>query len=406
MEVLEKSTELIKVEEITSTMQNAGLVLTKNENLVNKAVAGGQVLIDTAASGMSDELDNEMNNWQVKAKEALRIMNERRSPITQLMTKVAKVFTGMEAKLDPAKTDSIFYQIQDSRNSWAKEKAEERRKAEAEILRKQKIASEKIEISGIIEKQIRDAFNSKIFEFKAFYTKKFNEITLDNIDTNSAILNKAHLSYPIDKYGQIDVSVISAYIDQDDLNSMINSKRDELYNELNADFHLSIETLRDDLLSKIPSKRTELERISKASKEEADRLKQEAAEREKLDAERLKDEQFKSQQATEQKVSEQTEIQKVNTLFATQSEIATVAADDKPIRESYTISVLSYAGWMQITSFWFEREGKTLAPDKFEKKTLGQMKAFAEKAALKDDKEKINSSHLVYEETFKAVVKK
>jgi hypothetical protein len=84
----------INVNEIAETMQGAGAILTANEVFGNKAVTGAQRLLDTIeAEGMTDELDAAVNEWQVKAKQAIVIMNNRRSPITQIMTKMAKYLT-------------------------------------------------------------------------------------------------------------------------------------------------------------------------------------------------------------------------------------------------------------------------------------------------------------------------
>lgn len=407
MEVLEaQQTGLIKVEEITSTMTNAGEILTKNGSLVEKAVNGGQILIDTAESGMSDELDTKMNEWQVKAKDALKIMNERRSPVTQLMTKIAKSFTSQEALIDPSKSDSTFSKVQGIRNSWARDKAEKKRVAEAEIIRKQNIANEKIEVVAIIEQQIRSIFNSKIYEFKAFYTKIFNEATLENFVDASAKIENAKLSYPMDKFMDLTVSVSASYIPKEELNEIILNKRNDLYPVLNADFHESIESLKIELKDKLPSKKTELENIAKAGEAEKKRLEEAKRQREDLEARLAKEEQAKAQADAQAKIDAEKEMGKVNNLFEAQTSIAEIKEDENPVRESYSIEVLNKAGWMQIVSFWFENEANTLELDKFEKKTLLQMKSFAEKSALKDDKKKIVSNHLVYQEEFKAVVKK
>lgn len=407
METLDKEqTGLIKVEEITSTMTNAGEVLIKNENLVNKAVNGGQMLIDTAASGMSDELDTKMNEWQVKAKDALKIMNERRSSVTQLMTKIAKSFTSQEAKIDPAKADSTFAKIQALRNSYAREKAEKKRIAEAEIIRKQNIENEKVEVSAIIEQQIRSTFNSKIFEFKAFYTKVFNEATLENFVEAGQKIENAKLSYPMDKFMELPVNVTASYLTKEELNAIILQKRTDLYHVLNADFHESIESLKTELKDKLPSKKTELENIAKADEAEKERLEEAKKQREALEAKQALADQEKAQADAQAKIDAEKEMGKVNNLFNAQTSISAIAEDEKPVRESYSIDVLNKAGWMQIVSFWFENEANTLDLDKFEKKTLLQMKTFAEKSALKDDKKKIVSNHLVYREEFKAVVKK
>lgn len=74
------------------------------------------------------------------------------------------------------------------------------------------------------------------------------------------------------------------------------------------------------------------------------------------------------------------------------------------VRSGYNIAVTHPAGWVTIFQLWFEKEGKNLGVDVLGRKSLNQMKGWAEKHALKDG-EKITSPYVKYEETFKTVAK-
>src|SRR5690606_32347406 len=138
METTEK--ELIKFEEVSSTLMSAETVLIANRNLFQQAENKAKSLLDTIeAEGMNDALDAEVNEWQNKAKKALQINYDRRTPITQLLTKISSEFTSLENPLNPQKADSYFAKLQVHRNAHAKAKLEEQKRKEAEILRKQNI---------------------------------------------------------------------------------------------------------------------------------------------------------------------------------------------------------------------------------------------------------------------------
>jgi hypothetical protein len=173
------------------------------------------------------------------------------------------------------------------------------------------------------------------------------------------------------------------------------------------------------------AKKAELERIAaeKAAaqaKSEADRIAaQQAADKAKQQAELLakqeaerKAEQERLQaieeQERERKAKEEVEsrqaVDMANTLFdqATQAEVVT---EQPRTRTGYEITVLAPQGWLLIVDQWFRTEGSKLAADKFEKKSLGQMKTACEKHALKTG-EKIDSKLIQYKETFQAVNEK
>ena len=89
---------------------------------------------------MSDALDEKCNLYLVNVNKTIKAMNERRSPITQMMTQIAKQFTTLEADL---KDGSIVKTIQLSRNEWAKKKEDDRKAKEEAARRKLAADNEK-----------------------------------------------------------------------------------------------------------------------------------------------------------------------------------------------------------------------------------------------------------------------
>jgi len=79
-----------------------------------------------------------------------------------------------------------------------------------------------------------------------------------------------------------------------------------------------------------------------------------------------------------------------------------VASAETPnVKEGYLITLKSTAGYLLLVQFWFEKEGKSLSADKFEKFTFDRVKRFCEAYAAKNE-ELIQSPLLSYEPIYKA----
>lgn len=398
----------IDVNEIASTMQGAGEILTRNENLALKAVNGAEQLLDTIeAEGMSDELDVALNSWQVKAKEAAGIMNKRRSPITQIMTRMARFFTEQEAKLDPAKPESVYSKIQQKRNEWARRKAEEARRREQEILMQQNIEKEKVTFKAEVESHIRKIYGEKLLAFKQFAVKLYNSLTLDNVNDVKQSIAAVKVNYPLEKFNEIEpTGAFAMYLSPEDQKQIIVAVRDELYTELAANFRENMEAEKERLLDIIPSRVNELKEIAKAGAEQKRKLEEEAERRRLADEARQKQEAAEQAKRAQEAIEAKAQMETANTLFDTSAKLAEIKEESiAKVRTGFNIIVKENAGWGAIFMFCFEKQAGSLTVEEFGKKTGNQMKAFCEKHAHKTG-EKVVSAHLIYEEDFKAVASK
>jgi hypothetical protein len=122
------STTAVSQTEIKQIAENTNSVLQMNIDSVTKAQEFGNQLISRIQSeGMNENLDQECNNYLVKLRKTLTLMQERRKPITQLFDQVKKHFTHLENDLDPHKGE-VYASIQKFRDDYARAKAEEARK--------------------------------------------------------------------------------------------------------------------------------------------------------------------------------------------------------------------------------------------------------------------------------------
>lgn len=402
-----EQSSLIKFEEVNALITNAPEVLAKNQRLHDAALAKAIALQDTIeGQGMSDELDEAVNDWMVKAKQALDINLSRRSPITQMLTQITKTFTALEAPFDGTKKDSYYATFQIHRNAWAKKKAELKKVKEAEILRNQNIEKEKISIKAEIESQLRSRYYDKLEAFKKYWTDIFNNTTLDTIKENKEKIENIKLDYPKDKFNELPVNVSPIYLNNVETDRMIGVAKVELYQELSANFTENMEALKQELKDKFPSKQRELKAIASAASAELQQaMIEQAAKRQREEEAEGKRKDDEKRKADEDKIKLDKQMATAGSLFDTQAQLAEIKESTGKVREGYTIAVTEPAGWGAIFLFWFEKEGQTMTSDQIEKKTFKQLKSFAEKYAHKHN-EKIDNDAVIYEEEYKAVTTK
>jgi hypothetical protein len=402
----EAKTGLIKVEEITGIMSGAGDILIKNQKLVAAAADKGKSYLDTIEGAeMSDEIDAALNEWQIKAKQALEIMNTRRSPITQMMTRMARAFTTLEAEIDPAKPESVYSRIQNIRNSFAKQKAEAARKKSEEILRNKNIADEKIRLTAEIEKQVRDAYQKKLYAFKKSANEKFNSMTLASVEETREYIKGLKLVYPRDKFTDLSVFILPVYMDSVEKDRMILVTKLGLYDELSANFRENMEDTQQSILGQFTSRVRELKDIANSNTETANRLEREAKERQEAEQARLITDQEKAKAIDAQNIEMNKQVATTGNLFDATEQLANINQNSGKTRLGYKITVKSMTGWGAIMAFWLTKEGITSDHNTIGKKTLEQMKAYCEKIAHKNN-EKVIHADVVYEEDYKAIATK
>lgn len=401
---------IIPIEGALEIFQQAPLVLKQNQESSAKALAAGSALLNTIqAEGMSDALDDACNDYLVKLKKSLVLMNDRRKPITQIMDEFKKYFTSEEAKIDTK--GEIYTAIQNFRNKYAEKKAndaaEQRRLIEIKAKKDQAL----VILKADIEANIIKCFDVYANESKTKLSTNFERVTLENYEKALEYFSKPVTAPPM--------STLELRIDEGKY-SMGNISLNE-YSELRkqiftgavyvnhaTSFDLQLDEYRVSLLDKLPSKKAQLEEIAEAEKnnaEEAARLKEQQAQHAAAEQARLKEENDKKEHeaATLAEANKQSAI--TTSLFEASAEMAEVMPEARPVRESYNIEVVKPAGWFLIVSFYFEKEGNGKTQAELEKKTLLQMKTFCEKWAVKSDT-KIESPLLKYTETFKAIATK
>lgn len=393
------STELAKFTEITAT---APEVLAKSQTRVANAKQAGENLLAKLVAEMNDQGDEEANSYLVKARKTLELITNERKPITQLLDAVKKEFTTIEADLDPKRAESIVSRIQDIRNKYATWKLEEQKRKEAEAAKIKAVEKEKSDTRAAIEISLANWFNE--FQTDSIQTlhDTFNEMALATFEQDKKSIIDWPEVYPIEHFNSFKLSVTTLYLSKDDKIALKVDVSDGKYDEFKTTYKAKIAETKADLVSKMPSKKAELEAIADAEKNnaaEAERLKAEKDKREQAEKDRIAKEKSEADAKAKTEADAKAKAAEMQTLFNVESQ--TTAKE----RTGYEIIIKHPAAFGLIFQFWFEKEGKDLPIDQLEKKTLGQMKSFCEKYAHKNN-ETITSPYIQYKEEVKVQARK
>lgn len=158
-----------------------------HDNCVN---FGQNILHTIQQQGMNDDLDRQAATFIEKARRTVKAMNERRSPVTKLFDQVRTAFTVIENEIDPAKSGTIGYQLQQLRNQYAaKKRAEEEKRQREEMARRQaEEAARKfrMDVEDDFKQKFQDLVNSTLNKI----TEVDNNLTLENYDNSLALLRQ------------------------------------------------------------------------------------------------------------------------------------------------------------------------------------------------------------------------
>ncbi len=423
----------LQADAVREMIQQAPEALELNSQSSSKALAYGRdILARIKENGMSPELDQELNDYQVKLKTTLQTMEARRKPLTKFLDDIGTQFTSMENQIAPRKTGSIYEEVQKIRNEYAAFLAEERRKAEADLRRKQALDQERINLKAEAANIIRIQFGSRLKKalqdlldaFNAPSSAEFSRATDLIIASEEWSLDPLFLdSFPI----QVTARMVPA----EELPAIIESaKREHPWENLNAEFQEAVRASRASLMDQIPGRlkflenqeaAAELQRKAAAeaaaakSEEEkqaaaqrAEALKKQQEEALALEAQRRKEQEEKAHQDELDRLAKEAEDAEMRK-NAEEAEVhfAAAASDaipmqSAPTREGYEIKVLHAQAWLQLFQLWYQNEGKNTPLEKFDAKKLESIRKFCEKHAHKTG-ERIDSKFIQYREIYKAI---
>lgn len=341
---------------------------------------GQNILTAIQQQGMNDDLDKQAAVFIEKARRTVKVMNERRSPVTKLFDQVRTAFTVIENEIDPAKSGTIGYQLQQLRNQYAAKKRAEEEQRRREALARQQAEETARKFRMDVEDDFKQKFQDLVNSTLNKITEVDNNLTLENYDNSLALLRsiKATTEHVPAWIETLHTSrLIPMGIKVADVEKEIKQKLCKQF----CDQYLSeVGDTVDYTIDRLPSKKANLERIAKANAEEAARIKAEMEARQKAEAERMEKERAAREAEAKAKAEMDKQTAEMTSLFNQQ---ATVSDYQPKTKVTKKIQLLNPEGIMPIISLWWSKEGCTLPMDELAKIFKKQI-TFCEKLANKD----------------------
>lgn len=390
---------------IASSADNIGLIVSNTPQAYRDSLqshdnclkACSSLLEEISRTGMTDELDSLAARYIEKTRRTIREMNERRSPVTKLFDRVRTEFTTLENDIDPSRSGTVPFRLQQLRDDYAARKLrEEQERVRAEAIRRQAEASReryRIDCADDYKAKFNTLLNTRINEI----SNLVREVTLHSwqavYDSVSA------LSAELDEAWQPASAVqLPLNLPPEETRAI----REEVLETLRPEFltrhREEIGRYRRETLDRLPSMKTELERAAKASADEAARIKAEIAQREAAEAARKESERLSREQ-------EEARLRQAREAGAESASLFDTAMAETPSYQPRTkvtkrIRIKDNMGYMKVMSMWWAREGCRLSFEELDKVFKKQI-SFCEKVANKEQ-ELINDPSVEYIDEVKA----
>lgn len=392
---------IIRPENIANIVKAAPQSYKDNQQSHDRCLKACQdLLANIEKQGMNDQLDQQAATFIDKARRTVKCMNERRSAVTKLFDEVRSAYTGLENDIDPTKRDTVPFRLQQLRDKYAaKKREEEQRRQREETERKSREAARTKYLTDVeddLKRKYADFVKGSLDALAAINTA----ITLDNFEASAKRIKEVATALPDTFTAGLRTTIPLPYgITPAEATAMEQEVLQTLVPKLKEQYKFDIESNRDYITDRLPSKRRELENIAKASGEEAERLRREKEEREKAEAARRAEEQ-QHRAEEESKLAEQHRQQQgMQNLFALQAIVQGGSYAPKT-KVTKKINLLNPEGILPIISMWFANEGCKMTVEVLAKKFKFAV-TYCEKLANKEGTT-INDESIEYIDEVKA----
>lgn len=357
---------------IASSSENVGVIVERTPEFYNSnrkshdnCLSSCTALLETIEkSGMTDELDQKAALYIEKTRRTIKDMTERRSPVTQLFDRVRKEFTALENDINPATAGTVTYRLQQHRNRYAamkREQEEARRKAE-EAKRQAEAAREQYRAACVDD--YKGKFNELVVSRINELTELSGSLTLENYQAVLDTLTGFSDELPSDWQPTPSVR-IPFNITPDEARLIRGKAFQELSNQFREQYHAEVGDYRQDILDRMPSKKAELERMAKASEEEAARIREAVRRKEAEEAARKERERAER----ERQEAKKAEVRKANDEAAGLFDAvqATVQSYQPKAKVTKRIRVVRPEGYLKVFMMWWAKSGSTLSDEELAK---------------------------------------
>ena len=397
--------QLIKVEEFTTILQTAPDVLTANKNSVARCNDAGKTLLDTIeAIGEinNDELDTKVSEFIDKAKVTLKKINDRRSPLTQLLTRVSKEFTTLEIEITPTNNNSFVARLQVYRNNYASKKLEELRAKEEKARKEREAKEEKSKYRSHLILGLEEHYSKYFNHWSGHLILMYDSITLESFDSIAKQINDFSTVYPANTdFAKFNDNFYAVHITNEDKTVIKREVIPGIMEKCVEKYANDISGIKDELTIKLPARKQELKQIEELRAKDAEEAKRIEAEAElRAKEEEQKREEERKKQEAEAKLKAETDAQQADIFSSFNAIAAEIPTTTPNAKVTKKIKITNVKGFMEVYQLWFLGEGVNMSLEELEK-IHKKFITFAEKVANKE-KEFIKSPFVEYIDDVKA----
>lgn len=396
------STEIaiIRKENVELIAQTAAGAYTENQVSRQRCLdCGNALLAEIQQDGMTDDLDRRAAEYIERSRKTVKKMFEKRSPATKLLDEVRTKFCALENEITPNLRGTVPNQIQQFRNEYAaKKRAEEEARRRAAYIEQERINSMS-KYRNDIDDENRRLFNGILNNTVNTINRLLASCTLDNYEATVQAITGTPTTLDEAQFKSRSSVPLPSNVGIDELRQIRDECLSRTLSTFQRKYTENVEQTKADCLAMLPSKKLELERIAKASAEDAERIRlkmaeQEAAEAARREAERL------GQQAKEQQAADMAkQNDEINGLFSQQA--ASVQTYQPKTSVKKRLVLLNPEGIMPVISMWWIEEGCHLTCDELTKMFKKQI-TLCEKLANREDSKLIADENITYEDEVKA----
>lgn len=390
---------LVKQENIQAIVSSTPKAYESNRISHDRCLEFGNALIAKieAAGGMNEQLDQEVADYLNRVATTLKKINDNRAPVTRLFDDVKKVFTALENDIDKSKAGTLPYRLQTLRNAYAKQKYEEaERKRKEEEARQRALVARNKYIQDVRE-DYRRLLNEAISNSCRTLARLDNEVTLDNFDRTYRFIEEFPTELPVQwlQEQRHNIGLPSdARLDINELREIETEIKKDLYKEFSDHYAFEVSSTKEYILERMPSRKSNLEKMAKANAEDAARMKAEMEERQRKEQERIEEEKRK-------KAEKERQMAEMEGLFAQEALMTEACAPAAPkVKVSKKIQILNTVGILPVIQLWFANEGIDMTIEQLEKMFKKQI-TYCEKLANNDDV-MIEDINVIYVDDVKA----
>lgn len=372
---------IVSQQNITTIAQAGPKSYTENVQSCQKCTEAGQRLLDEIKKhGMSDELDQRIAVHIERARKTVKVMNERRAPVTKLFDMVRAEYTALENNINPTTKGTIPYELQQYRNEYAaRKRQEEERRRQAELAEQEHLKAKETFRASVSEDFWRQA-NELITREINLLSDLNASVTLENYAAVSDTLIGYCVTLPPE--WQPISNVRRPYnLSPDEVKAILTEELAELRPKCEERFRFEIEGYRNEILDRLPSKKIELERMAQADIAEKERLAAQIAAREAEAAAAKERDRLKAEAEARQKA----ELDKANAEMAGLFSMAkTELAYTPKTKVAKRLHINDPQAFLAIVSMWWQSEGCKMTVEELSK-TFKKQITFCEKLANKEN---------------------